>query len=148
MSEEKNTPPTSTKYVVHHAVNSAIGDYAKVENYYTAQAAHADPALAALRELFLEVNKRLEALPAEDKEMLAPSVAQTAKVAAEIQAGDESEEKQTFLAKRLKAIYAMSRDIGEVLMTTLANPSAGIALVIQKIAGRALAETKDAPASA
>jgi hypothetical protein len=128
------------KYVVHHAVQSAIGDYAQVNNYLSAQAAAADPGVAELRQLFEQVNEKLAALETADRELLAPAVAQAAKTTAEIQQGDDSPEKQSFLETRLKAIYAMRQDIGQVIIATLASPPAGIALTIQKIAQKAKSE--------
>ncbi len=130
------------KYIVHHAEYSAIGDWANVNNYFPAQAAAADPGLAELRRLFEEVNRRLDALEAADRELVAPAVQQAAQAASEIQAGDESEARQSFLLTRLKHIAAMAPDIGEVIIATLANPAAGIALVLQKIAQKAQAELK------
>ena len=142
MSDEQNQ---ASKYVVHHAVQSAVGDYAQVNNYLTSQVANADPGIAELRRLFIEVNQRLEALEPADRELLAPAVAQTAKATAEIQQGDESEKTQTFLETRLKNLYAMAPEIAEVIITTLANPVAGIALTIQKIAQKAQASLKASP---
>lgn len=129
-----------SKYHVGVAINSAIGDYAQVNNYFSAQAAAADPGVAELRRLFEEVNRKLEALDTADRELLAPAVAQAAKTTAEIQQGDDSPEKQSFLEARLKAIVAMRRDIGEVIITSLASPAAGVALTLQKIAQKAKSE--------
>ena len=137
MSEQESQ---AGKYVVHHAEQSAIGDYARVNNYLTAQAAQSDPGTAELRHLFEQVNERLAALEEADREMVTPAVEQTAKATAEIQQGDDSPEKQSFLEKRLKALYNMAPDIGQVIITTLANPAAGIALTIQKIAQKAKAD--------
>ncbi|HRQ38251.1 MAG TPA: hypothetical protein PLD25_10085 [Chloroflexota bacterium] len=128
------------KYVVHHPVQSAIGDYAQVNNYLSPQAAATDPGVAELRQLFEQVNEKLAALETADRELLSPAVAQTAKVTAEIQQGDDNPEKQSFLEARLKAIYAMRQDIGEVIIASLASPTAGIALTIQKIAQKAKGE--------
>lgn len=133
----------SPKYVVQHAVQSAIGDWANVNNYFPAPQAAADPGVDELRRLFEEVNRRLAALEAADRDLVAPAVEQTAQAVAEIQAGDESEAKQHFLETRLKHIFAMAPEIGQVIITTLANPAAGIALVIQKIAQKAQADLAD-----
>lgn len=64
---------------------------------------------------------------------MAPAVEQTVAAATAIQQGDESEEQQSFLEARLKTLYLMRQDIGEVIITTLASPPAGIALTLQKI---------------
>jgi len=135
MSEQQNP-----KYVVHHAVQSAIGDWANVNNYFPAAQADADPGVAELRRLFEEVNGRLAALEAEDREQVAVEVEQAAKLAAEIQQGDESPKKQGFLETRLKNIVAMAPDIGQIIVTTLTKPAGGIALALQKIAQRARPE--------
>lgn len=141
MSDPQDKPSTEpSKYHVEHAVNSAIGDHANVNNYFSAQAASNDPAIAELRALFEQVNQKLAALPKEDRELLLPAVRQTEEVIVEIQQGNESEEKQSFLAKRLHALHNMAEDIGTVIIATLAHPAAGIALTIQKIARRAMQE--------
>jgi len=128
-------------YKVGTAINSAIGDYAQVRNYFAQPAGGAqDAGLAELGRLFEQVNERLAALEEADREMLKTPVQQTAQAAADIQKGDESEAKASFLMKRLKTLYAMSNDIGEVVITTLASPAAGIALTLQKIARKAMAE--------
>ena len=124
------------KYVVHHAVQSTIGDYAQTNNYFPSQETEVDTGVAELRHLFEQVNKRLDALEEADREMLIPAVQQAAKCTAEIQKGDKSLKTQNFLEQRLKNIYMMRQDIGEVIITTLANPTAGIALTLQKIANK------------
>lgn len=134
------TDRQNPKYVVHRAEHSAIGDWAQVNNYFPAPQAAADPAVDELRRLFEQVNQRLAALEAADRQMVAPAVEQAAQAVNAIQQGDESPEKQRFLAARLKNIYHMAPDIGAVIITTLAHPTAGIVLVIQKIAQRAQAE--------
>ncbi len=134
MSDETSGAP---KYRVEHAIQSAIGDYANVNNYFPPQQTAADPGAAELRRLFAEVNKQLAALEAADRDAVAPTVEQTAQAAAAIQQGDASPEKQNFLVKRLKSISSMAPDIGKVIIATLANPSAGIALALQQIAQKA-----------
>lgn len=128
-------------YKVGTAINSAVGDYAQVRNYFAQPAGGAqDAGLAELGKLFEQVNERLAKLEEADREMLKTPVQQAAETAAAIQQGDDSEEKQSFLAKRLKNLYAMSEDIGEVIITTLASPAAGVALTLQKIAQKAKEE--------
>lgn len=137
MSTEKKE---ASKYYVKEAHYSAIGDYANVNNNFPAQLAAQDAGMAELRQLFEKVNQQLATLSEDDRAAVTPVVEQTSKTVAAIQQGDESQEKQSFLEKRLKAIYNMSGDIGEVLITTLASPAAGIALTIKKIAQKALAD--------
>jgi hypothetical protein len=133
MSDEKKE---ASKYYVHHAEKSAIGDFANVNNYISAQDAAADAGLAGLKALFEQVNERLAKLETADRDLVAPAVQQTIAAATAIQQGDESAEKQSFLEARLKAVYQMRKDIGEVIITTLAAPPAGIALTLQKIGQR------------
>jgi len=135
----KQNRPTA-KYVVEHAEYSAIGDYAHVSNNFPAAQAAADPAVAELRRLFEEVNRQLATLEAVEREQVGVEVAQAAQLAAAIQKGDETPKKLTFLETRLINIGKMAPDIGEVIITTLVNPGAGIALTLQKIAQKAQAE--------
>jgi hypothetical protein len=139
MSDDKKY---DTKYNLENAKihKSAVGDYAQVNNYFPAGDAQADPATAELRRLFQEVNERLAALDEADRKAVAPMVEQAAEAAAAIQEGDAGEEKQSFLEKRLIAIYNMRRDIGEVIVAALVSPKAGIALTLQKI-GQKVKET-------
>jgi len=145
MNEQNHS---TAKYVVHHAEYSAIGDYANVTNNFPAQAVAADPGVAELRRLFEDVNRRLAALEAVEREQVGVEVAQAAKLAAEIQQGDETPKKLTFLETRLINIGKMAPDIGEVILTTLVNPAAGIALTLQKIAQKAQEELKSQAAPA
>ncbi|MCB0015774.1 MAG: hypothetical protein KDE34_27860 [Anaerolineales bacterium] len=130
MSEEKKEAP---KYYVRHAVNSAIGDFANVNNYISTQDADADPGIAELKALFEKVNEKLAELDEADRDLMTPAIQQTVEAATAIQKGDDSEAKQSFLEARLKAIYLMRQDIGEVIIATLVSPPAGIALTLQKI---------------
>ena len=141
---KRQTPASGSKYTVHHAEYSAIGDYAHVENNFPAPQVAADLGMAELRRLFEEINRRLAALDEADRDLVAPAVEQAAQAAAEIQQGDDSPEKQSFLETRLKGIAAMAPDIGAVIVATLANPAAGVALTIQKIAQKAQADLSGA----
>lgn len=136
MSDDKKY---DTKYDLRNATleGSAVGPYAQVNNYFPAETAQKDPATAELRRLFQEVNERLDALDEADRKAVAPMVEQAAEAAAAIQEGDAGEEKQSFLEKRLIAIYNMRQDIGEVIIAALASPATGIALTLQKIGQKA-----------
>jgi hypothetical protein len=59
-----------------------------------------------------------------------------------VQGGDESEATQSTLERRLKNLRNIAPDIGDVIIATLANPAAGIAMVIQTIAKKVQAELK------
>lgn len=130
MSEEEKD---ARKYYVHHAEQSAIGDFANVNNYISTQDAAADAGIAELKALFEEVNRKLAELEEADRELVAPAVQQTVEAATAIQKGDDSEAQQSFLEARLKTIYLMRQDIGEVIIATLVSPPAGMALTLQKI---------------
>ena len=104
----------------------------------------ADPSSAALAELFSALLEKVEATPEADKAITAPMVQQLQAAAERLQTGEAKPEDEGFFEQRLKALYAMAPDIGEVAIATLANPPAGIALVIKKIAQKAQASVKPA----
>ena len=83
--------------------------------------------------LYVQVNEKLAELDEADRDLMTPAIQQTVEAATAIQKGDDSEAKQSFLEARLKAIYLMRQDIGEVIIATLVSPPAGIALTLQKI---------------
>jgi len=58
----------------------------------------------------------------------------------EINNGDRVDE--SFLSNRLRNLKKMAPDIAEVALTTLANPAAGVAMIVQKIAKKIKDETK------
>jgi hypothetical protein len=95
----------------------------------------------ALATVFTDLLKRIEQLPAEDRSEVA-QIAQGARAQAEkLQKGDESPITQSAFEKRLKTLKTMAGDIGDVVIATLANPAAGVAMVIQKIAKKVQEET-------
>ena len=59
---------------------------------------------------------------------------------AEVKKGDEADE--SFLARRLRNIQRMSPDILDVAVATLANPAAGLGMVVKKVAEKMKAEEK------
>jgi hypothetical protein len=98
----------------------------------------------ALATLFADLLKRIEQLPAEDRDEVA-KIAHGARVQAEkLQNGDESSATQSAFEKRLKTLKTMAGDIGDLVIATLANPAAGVAMVIQKIAKKVQEETSTA----
>jgi hypothetical protein len=66
--------------------------------------------------------------------------AEIADVEAEIQKGDAADE--SFLTRRLHSIERMAPDILDVILTTFANPVAGLGMVAKKVADKIKAETK------
>lgn len=135
------------KYDLSHAhiEKSAVGDNPVAYNYE--QGAGDAAQTVDIEALFKQLENRLSQLPAFKQTLLQPVLAETEKKVQAIQTTAEQkaevpEEDQSFLQERLLNIYAMSEDIGEVLITTLANPALGVALVIQKVAKKALAQVR------
>lgn len=95
-----------------------------------------------LAKLFSDIGGKIKALPADQQEELKPAVEQVRTQIDKVQRGDESEAAQSALERRLKNLRNMAPDIGEVVIATLANPVAGIAMVIQKIAKKVQADLK------
>ncbi len=101
-----------------------------------------DSGNAALAEIFSALLDKVEATPESDKAITNPMVQQLQATAERLQAGAAKPEDEGFFEQRLKALYVMAPDIGEVAIATLANPATGIALVIKKIAQKAQAGLK------
>jgi hypothetical protein len=96
-----------------------------------------------LAQIFATLQTRVDAIADPgDREMANLALKQVQHEAEQIEAGDESEERQNALLKRLKNLRQMASDIGDVAITTLANPALGIAMVIKKIAGKAQKEVE------
>jgi len=55
----------------------------------------------------------------------------------ETEAGKDEEADGTFLADRLRNIMRMAPDIADVVLAAIADPSAGFAMVVKKVAERA-----------
>ena len=96
----------------------------------------------ALAEIFSALLDKVEAAPVADQAITKPMVEQLQATAERLQAGGAKPEDEGFFEQRLKVLYAMAPDIGEVAIATLANPATGIALVIKKIAQKAQAGLK------
>ena len=97
-----------------------------------------------LAKVFAEMMSRVDQRPAEDQRILKPIVEDVQARATTIQQGDATEEMENAFEGRLRALLAMAPDIGEVFVTTFANPIAGLALTFKKIADRAKASTSAA----
>ena len=86
-------------------------------------------------EIFEELIARIEARPntsPEDREDLKANVTEIKEEAGK---GDQADE--PFLSRRLRNIQRIAPDIAEVVLATLANPAAGLAAVVGKIARQA-----------
>jgi hypothetical protein len=107
-----------------------------------------DAGSAALTEIFNALLEKVAAAPPADQAITTPMVQQLQATAEKLQAGAGQPEDENFFEQRLKVLAAMAPDIGEVAIATLANPPAGIALVIKKIAEKVKAELKPAAGAA
>jgi len=101
-----------------------------------------DAGSAALTEIFSALLEKVSATPPADQAITTPMVQQLQTTAEKLQAGQAKPEDESFFEQRLKVLAAMAPDIGEVAIATLANPPAGVALVIKKIADKVKAELK------
>ncbi len=91
-------------------------------------------------QLFDSIYQKIDAKPdlkPSDKEDLKADVQD---VQAEVAKGEEADE--SFLERRLRSIKRMAPDILETIATTLADPKAGLALVIRKVMTKAQADAK------
>jgi hypothetical protein len=84
-----------------------------------------------------------QAVPPQEVPQAAPediedAIAAVKEVRAEVEKGDEADEK--FLARQLRNIARMGPDILDVVTATLASPIAGITAVVQKVAAKAREE--------
>ena len=93
---------------------------------------------AELAKVFAEAMQRVRAMPAEDQEIAAPIVKQAQAQAEKLQQGDTSPETENVLEKRLKQLMGVAPDIAEVVLTSLANPAAGVVAAIRKVAQRVI----------
>jgi hypothetical protein len=66
--------------------------------------------------------------------------AEIADVETEIEKGDAADE--SFLTRRLHSIERMAPDILDVILTTFANPVAGLGMIAKKVAEKMRAEAK------
>jgi len=96
----------------------------------------------ALTQVFADLVERVRLLPADDQVVVKPLVEQVHSQTQKIQTGDASHDVQSGLERRLKNLVAMAPDIGEVAVATLADPSAGIAMLVRKIAQKVQNELK------
>ncbi len=85
--------------------------------------------------IYREIEK--SSLPDADKQDLKSEVTD---VETELNKGDQADE--SFLARHLRNIQRMSPDILEVVVSTLANPLAGLGTVAAKVAEKMRAEAK------
>jgi Caspase domain len=89
-----------------------------------------------LDQVFTDLMECIKSLPADDLAVIKPIAEQARTQAIKIQQGDNNLETQNALEKRLRSLLTLRQDIGEEVITKLANSSMYIAKDIQKIAKR------------
>ena len=67
-------------------------------------------------------------------------IAEVDEIKDEVAKGEQANE--SFLSRRLRNLKKMAPDIAEVALATLANPAAGVAVIVQKVAKKIKDETK------
>ena len=67
-------------------------------------------------------------------------IAEVDEIKDEVAKGEQANE--SFLSRRLRNLKKMAPDIAEVALATLANPAAGVAMLVQKVAKKIKDETK------
>jgi len=120
-------------------VNSQFGDQNTMTNTNTtvsASTAEMAQTLAFVQQTFSKFTEDLKQQDAATQLMLADLIQKAKTEAIQIENGNASPDHETRFEKFLGTLQIMGGDIGEVFITTLANPPAGINLVIQKIAQR------------
>lgn len=90
---------------------------------------------AMQKELFESILQQIEQRPNTAPEDVDDLKANVQEFKTEANKGEEADE--SFLARRLRNIERIAPDIGEVLIATVANPAAGFALIVKKVAERA-----------
>ena len=100
-----------------------MGDHNKIGNQETIQ-----------QVFFEDLIRKIEQRPdtsTEKKETLKATVEE---FKTESKKGEKAE--KTFLSRRLRNIKRIAPDIADVMLSTIVNPAAGFAMVIQKVAKR------------
>jgi hypothetical protein len=110
--------------------NNAVSTHGGKATVSITQAAQDD--WKAWREKMENEIRSLRTLPAEDQTMLVQNVDQVVQEAEKGKQADPSR-----IERLLNSIATMAPDILDVLVTTIANPLAGIGLVVKKIGEKA-----------
>ena len=143
MTDERESGPLfyQPNWTVHGTVNQVTGDFYQniVNNSTDAE---------VVSKLFEGLRSQLETVPESDRPVVGQIIEDSEKQVTAIQEGDSSQETQDALEKRLRGLIAMAPDIGEVFVATLANPIAGIALAVSKIAAKVAGQGSDKPMGA
>ncbi len=90
---------------------------------------------ALQKELFESILKRIEERPNTPPADADDLKANVQEFKAEADKGEQADE--SFLGRRLRNIQRIAPDIGEVMLATIANPAAGFAMIVKKVAERA-----------
>lgn len=128
-SDSRRTINTGGGAYIEGKVNISSGDFVGHDQYYTGLSPD------QVKQLFEPIYSQIESRPNTKPEDKADLKIDVEELQDEVTKGDEADE--TFLARRLRNIARMAPDIFEVVVSTLANPAAGFATVVKKVAEKA-----------
>ncbi len=97
--------------------------------------------LSSIVEWMTQINKKIDSLPNVSQAEKEDLKQQVEKIGGEAQKGSKAEVGR--LEKLINTLSVIAPDIFDVVIATLANPLAGIGLVIKKIGDKAKLETDD-----
>ena len=140
MGEEKGREGSEAKRVVDTGggayfegdVEVTGGDVVGRDQYKSGLSA------AELQQLFEPIYEQIATRPDTSPDDKADLTADVRDIEEEVAKGDGADE--AFLAQRLRNIGRMAPDILDVVVAALANPAAGFATVVKKVAERAKAK--------
>ena len=87
-----------------------------------------------VKELFSPIYGKIDGRPETDEEDKVDLKAEVEEIQAAAAKGDDVDE--SFLSRRLKNLGRMAPDILDVVVATLANPAAGFAVAVKKVADK------------
>jgi hypothetical protein len=137
---KKNTPGSSIRVGdisnISGKVNIAGGDI-------TTNETTTGPSAAEIKRLFGELYTAIESRSNTSPAVKEDLSAEVKEIQSAVEQAAQKEEKmdESFLSRRFRNIARMAPDILNVIVTTLANPLAGLGVAVSQIAERAKAET-------
>jgi hypothetical protein len=115
-------------------------DFYKVERDLVISADKDDGQARSLAQLFAELRKAINKLPAAEQPIVTAFVVEVQSTAEQIQRGDDTAETEAALSRSLKNLVNFAPSFGEELLTKLSTPSAdtplGIREAIEKLRAR------------
>ena len=124
--------------VIHHVGGSYIEGNVSVTgggDFVGRDRINVDASQHTISTVFQTFYSQVDNHPLLPEEKKAEIKAEIKALEAEAQKGEDAE--KSFLEQRLHNLKAMSKDIWEVIVTTMANPATGFSMVASKIAQRA-----------